>query len=228
MYSYEPPKASDLSIRDLKQLVQTGEGKYLEFKRIISTPEKIAREISAFANTNGGTLLIGVDDDLSIVGVESYHEQEFLLEQAAKDLCSPHIEYSFEILPFKKREVIIAKIKESQKKPVYMRSENGKRKVFIRIDDKSVRASRETERLMKKSQSPVGVTFEYGPFEQKLFRFLNEYGKITVREFANLVDISRNQASHKLVDLVSAGVLSLFNGKRYDYFTFSKQDKEEK
>lgn len=224
MRNYQPPVASGMSVQDLKQLIRTGEGTYLEFKRIISTPEKIAREISAFANTKGGTLLIGVDDNKSIIGVESYHEQEFQLDQAANELCSPRIEYSFEILPYRNREIIIAQVKESKNKPVYMTSENGKRKVFIRIDDKSVRASRETVRVMKNQQSPVGVTFEYGPKEQKLFRFLNEYEKITVNEFSNLVDISKGQASITLVNLVSAGILSLFNGGNHDYFTFSSQE----
>ncbi|MCH8495476.1 MAG: ATP-binding protein, partial [Balneolales bacterium] len=71
-----------MSVGDLKRLVKTGEGTYLEFKRIISSPEKIARELAAFANTRGGTMLIGVNDDKKIVGVDSYYEQDFLLDKA--------------------------------------------------------------------------------------------------------------------------------------------------
>ena len=57
--------------KQLIELISQGESSTLEFKRKISSFHKIAKEISAFANTIGGYLLIGVDDDGSIVGVES-------------------------------------------------------------------------------------------------------------------------------------------------------------
>ncbi len=69
--------ASDevVHLRELKKLVSEGEGIQLEFKRKASYPEKIVRELIAFANTEGGTLLIGVDDDGSVPGVK-YPEEE--------------------------------------------------------------------------------------------------------------------------------------------------------
>ena len=57
-------------IHELKRLALEGEGLQLEFKRKASHPEKIVRELIAFANTEGGTLLIGVDDDGSIPGLK--------------------------------------------------------------------------------------------------------------------------------------------------------------
>ena len=62
---YDPEK-----VNQLRRLVSQGEGQHLEFKRKASFPEKIVRELIAFANTEGGTLLIGVDDDKSIPGVK--------------------------------------------------------------------------------------------------------------------------------------------------------------
>jgi flagellar motor protein MotB len=76
------PVQSNMTIPDFIRLVKTGEGSYLEFKRTISSPEKVAREISAFANTRGGILLIGVNDNKSVVGVESFYEEEMALEKA--------------------------------------------------------------------------------------------------------------------------------------------------
>jgi predicted HTH transcriptional regulator len=83
---------SEMDYLDVKNLAQTGEGTYLEFKRTVPDAEKIAREMAAFANTKGGTLLIGVDDDRSLVGVDGYQEEEFLLKKAATKVCAPQVD----------------------------------------------------------------------------------------------------------------------------------------
>ncbi len=219
---YAAAPHSKMSIRDFKNLVKTGEGTYLEFKRTIPSPHKIAREMAAFANTSGGTLLVGVDDDKSLVGVPSYHEQVFLLDQAVYELSSPAINYKMEILPYNYRDILIIRVKEAEKKPVVVRYE-GREDVFVRVNDKSIRASKEKISILRHQSSGQGAVFEYGPYEQKLFRYLGEYEKITVREFSNLVHISHHKASNILVNLVNAGILLFFNNTRYDYFTMAQE-----
>ncbi|KPP99584.1 MAG: putative transcriptional regulator containing an HTH domain and an uncharacterized domain shared wi [Bacteroidetes bacterium HLUCCA01] len=220
--NFTPPVPSQMSVGDLKRLVKTGEGTYLEFKRIISSPEKIARELAAFANTRGGTLLIGVDDDKRILGVESYYEQDFLLDKAINYCCVPPLDTVVETVTYKDRDVIIVKVKEAEVKPVYVEQE-GRRQVFIREKDKSLQASREVEQVLRNTTSTSGITFEYGPNEQRLFRYLNEYERITVKEFSNLVNISPRRASRILVSLVSAGILRLFNHEQKEYFTLTAE-----
>lgn len=53
----------------LQQLISRGEGKALEFKSAIPSPQHLAREIAAFANSRGGTILLGVREDGTIPGV---------------------------------------------------------------------------------------------------------------------------------------------------------------
>ncbi len=208
------------SLRDLKNLIRSGEGLLLEFKRAISSPEKIAREIAAFANTNGGHLIIGVDDDHAITGVESYHEQDFYLEQAAHDLCTPALTYHMEVIPYYHREILLVYIEESPVKPVTV--QNGVRDaVYVRINDQSTRASEEMTEVMRSRSSGRGVNFHYGANEQKLFRYLNEYPNITVDQYSSLADINRKQASRILIDLTSLGVLRLFKKNQTDLFTLS-------
>ena len=57
--------------RELLDLIEEGENIQCEFKRQFTTPEKIAREMIAFANTKGGFIIFGVDDDREVVGVDS-------------------------------------------------------------------------------------------------------------------------------------------------------------
>jgi predicted HTH transcriptional regulator len=223
MFGLTPPPASAMSLADLKRLVKTGEGTYLEFKKTISTPEKIAREACAFANTKGGMLLIGVNDDKTVIGVPSFYEEQYLLAEALTMLCEPPVKHTVEIVETGRREVVIVKIEEAEKKPIYVR-QNGHKFAYIRENDKSVRASLEKTALMKVGDRNEGITFQYGPNEQKLFRFLNEYDKITVSEYSNLIAANKRKSARILIDLTSIGVLKLFSGNEHpDYFMLSNQ-----
>lgn len=103
-----------MNLHDVKILIEEGEGFQVEFKRRISSPEKIARTIISLANTKGGHILFGVDDDGSIVGVESEKSEVELIEIAAKDFIDPPIIPYIEIVPFDGRDVIVCYIEESK------------------------------------------------------------------------------------------------------------------
>lgn len=213
-------KVSDMSRGDLKNLIKTGEGTYLEFKRKIASPGKIAREIAAFANTKGGTILIGVDDNGDLVGVEGYLEEEFWLNKASAELCTPPADISIELFHYGKREIMIVKVPESEEKPIFVKGEK-RRKVFIRVEDESIEASEERIEIMKNRSSEEGVTFEYGEHEKMLFRFLNEYGEITIERFATLINVTTYRASRILVVMVSAGILKMNEKDGVEYYTFA-------
>lgn len=217
-----PTSRSSLKLSDLKNLIKTGEGICLEFKRTIPSAEKIARELCAFANTNGGTLLIGVDDDGTLIGMESFFEEQFLVNDAIYYLCEPELDATAEIIEFKSREIALIRVKESKEKPVRVQLENGEKAGFVRVNDKSLKASKEMMKVLRNQSSDNGVTFEFGPNEQKLLRFLNEYERITVKEFCNLVNISNRRASRILVNLVSAGVLNLFTHEKAEFYTLAR------
>ena len=223
MFSHLPPPSSQMSLGDLKRLVKTGESTFLEFKKTISSPEKIAREVCAFANTKGGMLLIGVNDDKTIIGVTSFFEEQYLLAEAMSYYCEPAVQHTIELVETGQREVVVVRVEEAELKPVRVNLK-GKKIVFVRRNDKSVTASKEQAELLRLSGKNEGITFQYGPREQKLFRFLNEYNKITVSEFSNLIDVNKKTSSKILVSLASIGVLKLLsNDGQSDYFMLSNQ-----
>ncbi len=213
-------KVSKLTRSDLKNLIQTGESTFLEFKHSVASPEKIAREMAAFANTKGGTILIGVEDNGEILGVEGYHEEEFWLNQAAAEECVPEIPIEIELLNVGERDVLIVKVPEAIEKPIYVKGKQT-RQVYVRLKDESVVASDEYIEVLKQNSSDEGVTFEYGEKEQQLFRFLNEYGDITVKRFSLLISVTTYRAAKILVSLVSAGILDLFEKDGVTHYTFS-------
>ena len=72
-------------------LIAEGEHQQQDFKFEISDARKIAKTLSAFANTDGGKLLIGVKDNGKIAGVRS-DEEQYMIEAAARTLLQPRSE----------------------------------------------------------------------------------------------------------------------------------------
>lgn len=216
-----------MNFHDIESLIEEGEGFGVEFKRRISSPEKIARTIISFANTRGGMILFGVDDDGSIVGVESEKSEVELIEIAGRDYCDPPITPSIEIVPVDGRDVIACHVMESESKPHYFLGEqdrvNGEStRVYIRVNDKTMMASREVVKILR-NENPKAepLTLAIGENERRLFRHLEQHERITVREFGRLVNISDRRASRILVQLVRAGVVRIHTHEKEEYFTLA-------
>lgn len=214
---------SSMSLRDLKNLIATGESSFLEFKHKVASPEKIAKEMVAFANTKGGRILVGVDDNGEIAGIESYYEEEFWLRQASNDVCVPAIDINIEMVHAGKKDVLIVEVPESDQKPIAVKGKK-KRVVYIRQNDENIVATDDRVEILKNKTSTEGVTFEYGEREQQLFRFLNEYGDITIERFSIISNITTFRAERILVDMASAGVLDTFEQKGVVHYTFSHKN----
>jgi len=216
-----------MDYKDVLRLIEEGEGFEVEFKRKVSTPEKIARAMIAFANTRGGSILFGVDDDGSIVGVESEKSEVNLIREAGSRYCSPGIEPVIDIVPFDGLDVIVAYVGESATKPhKFTGSSNGngedETKVFIRVNDKTVMASREVVRILRDERPDAPpMKIEIGENERRLFRYLDSNERITAKEFSRLVNISEQRASRILVAMVRAGVVRIHTLEKQDFFTLA-------
>ena len=95
----EAARVNNQQLSQLRKLVAQGEGQQLEFKKKAAHPEKIVRELIAFANTEGGILLIGVDDDKTISGVKYPEEEILAVKQAIEKFCRPVILLVETIIP---------------------------------------------------------------------------------------------------------------------------------
>lgn len=213
-----------MKLSDLKLLIEEGEGFELEFKRKVSTPIKIAKTMMSFANTKGGIVLFGVDDDRSIVGVGSEKEEIGMIETAASFYCDPPLEPIIDTVPYKKRDVIVVTVEESNSKPHYLNvdeeEEKGGTRVYIRVNDKTVEASKEVVRILE-AENPDAppLRIAIGDAERSLFDYLDTNERITVKQYAKLINISNRRASRSLIQLVRAGVLRIHTHEKEDFYT---------
>ena len=209
-----------MELRLLKELVKKGEGDHVEFKLKTNHPEKIVRELVAFANSGGGKLFVGVGDDRTIKGLKDSFEDEYTLVKAIDTYCFPKLDYRVERIPIDMdREVLVLTIPRSLDKPHYVVDQSGIKKAYVRVADKSIQASREMREIMRRGRFKRDIRFQYGDKEEKLMKLLDEKQTVTIDLFAAAAGIPRKMASNTLVMLVLANVLEVHPHEVLDHFT---------
>jgi len=213
-----------MNFRGLKELIAKGESSTLEFKRKFTSFLKIAKEITSFSNSKGGILLLGVDDDGTIVGVRSEKSAVDSIAHVCEFFIEPSIDPEIEIISIRGKDVVAAYIDEGERKPYQVPVDpddpKSERLIYIRVGEQSVHASTEMARVLKglgSDSKPLSLII--GDIEKRLFDYLETHDRATVKEFQNLCNISKRRAERLLVRLVRAGVVQIHNDSSSDYFT---------
>lgn len=205
---------------NLKNLIKEGEGATLDFKTSISQPEKIARNIVAFANSKGGIILVGVHDDGQVVGCFP-EEEKFMLHEAAAQYCQPTIELIFEEVETDNNlTVLLVRVAESKQKPHACVSAKGEWRVYVRSGDQCVPASKPvTDVLRKTYNDELPTARDYTKHEKTLFEYLQKHSRIIASDYAQLLNISERRATRILTELVRNGELYIHTHAKKSYYT---------
>jgi predicted HTH transcriptional regulator len=124
----------------LGKRISEGEHQQQDFKFAINNARKIAETLSAFANTDGGRLLIGVKDNGNIAGIRN-DEEMYMVEGAADLYCTPSIDMDFQVWEYDNKRVLEVWINPSPNRPHKAKTDDNQWKAFIRIDDENFLAS---------------------------------------------------------------------------------------
>lgn len=191
----------------LYTLIAQGEHQQQDFKFTISDARKIARSLSAFANTDGGRLLIGVKDNGRIAGVRN-EEEIYMIEAAATHYCKPAVQ--FEAIPHKieGRQVLEVIVSPSEDKPIYAIDEDKKKWAFIRVDDENILASPVHIQAWQGEARTTGELITLTPTEQLLMDKLQAQEKVTLNHFYKEASISRQAALKLFAQFVQLGVMT--------------------
>ncbi len=199
-----------MTFRELQSIVMLGEGLQVEFKHKLPEWPKLMRELVAFANTQGGTVFIGVDDDGSIPGLKDPREIEEAIQLQLNDWVRPAMEWHLDVVALsRKRAVVCIVVPRSKTKPHFALEDptDTVGHALLRIADSSVRASREAVELLRYEGRERDMKVEYGEKERILMQHLATAKSITVQEYASLAQIPKAAASRTLVHLVKSSLL---------------------
>jgi len=159
--------------RYLLSLISEGEHQQQDFKYRVSDAQKLAKSVSAFANTNGGRLLIGVRDDGNLSGVRS-EEEIYMMHQAAYRYCQPEASIKFDTYHVDGRTIVIATVPPSDRRPICAISEDGRKRAFIRIADENIVASPVHLAIWREAQNPRGAMMTYTDTVRRILDVLQE------------------------------------------------------
>lgn len=202
----------------IKRLILEGENVSLDFKKTISSCEKIAKTLVAFANNKGGKLLIGVADDGTIKGVKAEEEEQYMINKAAHQFCRPAIEPRFSEYLVDDKLVLMAEISKSDVKPHYALDEHGKWWVYFRVQDKTVMASKILVDVLKKENASEGTLITYADEEKLLLNYLDRNGRITLKEFSKLTRSAYKKAQKIIVNLILSGIILPHITEKEEYY----------
>ncbi|NBP68018.1 MAG: ATP-binding protein [Cytophagia bacterium] len=204
-------------IKNLRKLVSRGEGLHLEFKRKANHPLEIVKEFIAFANAQGGTLIVGVEDDGTIYGVKHAEGDTHAIAEAVK-FCKPVLQINQTLITLSDSRIVIRyDIPESKQKPHYLKC-NEESFAYVRVVDRCMKASSQMCEVLKRAQKASGIKFTYGEQEQVLMQYLELHHKISLKECARLLKINTWKASRKLVLLTLADVLQIVPTEKGDFY----------
>ena len=200
----------------IKNLINQGEHQQLDFKFEISDSKKIARTFSAFSNTEGGKLLIGVKDNGVISGIRT--DEEYYMIDSACLFCKPEIKYKAKKWCIEGRWILEVTIPKSKNRPHYAMNDQGRWLAYVRVADKNLLANRILLKVWENKTRKKGVFISYGKTEKELLEYINNNSRITLSEFRKAVKINKFKAENILIKLISIGIIKMeFTDKEFFY-----------
>jgi predicted HTH transcriptional regulator len=203
--------------KHIAELIRQGEHQRLDFKHSISDSKKIARSLVAFANTSGGTLLIGVKDNGNVAGINS-DEEYYMVETAAHLHCKPEIKFEVARWEVNGKVVLEIIVKENPKVLYKAPDKNGEWKVFFRSNDENLVASPLQVKVWNAIRYRKPLRLKLSKHDKVLRNQLKEKGQITVDQFCRIAFISHREAEETLVNFAVLGIVKLVSSDEGEHF----------
>ena len=160
----------------LDLLLEQGEHLHQDFKYFLSDTRKISRSLAAFANTEGGRLLIGVKDNGKVVGLKNRDEERYVIEAAAGVFCKPAVVYTEQFWDYYGKTVLEIDIPKSCEAPHTAPDESGRATVYIRVADENKCATKLEEEYLRMKHSGLQMNFAVTQPEQRVLDYFRQNG----------------------------------------------------
>ena len=186
----------------IQKLIEEGEHQQLDFKFEISDSKRIARSLAAFANTDGGRLLVGVKDNGAIAGVRS-DEEIHMIQAAAEMYCQPEVSFTTEEWEINGKTVLEVIIPKDKKEKHRAPDNQGKYKIFVRVKDENLVADPILLKVWKYQKNAKFTKVSFTEPEMSLLGYLSEHHSITLDEFLELTPIiNKKRAETILINFI--------------------------
>lgn len=179
-------------MQSIISLIKEGEHQQQDFKFRIDDSKKIARTLSAFSNTDGGRLLIGVKDNGKITGIDPTEELH-MIEAAVEMYCKPKLEFESRVWQENMRLVLEISIQKSGNRPVLALDEEGKWKAYVRSGDHTLLANKILLNVWKLQRFEQKVPAKIGSEETQLLTLISENEQLTLSQLYRQSSLKKAQ-----------------------------------
>lgn len=192
---------------NLKKRILQGEGSQLDFKFRIDDQRKIARTLAAFANSYGGSLLIGVKDNGKIAGVNP--EEEFhMIEGAAGMFTKPEVKFESKTWQEGHHYVLEIVVDKSEIKHKAMDDE-GKLRSYVRVDDHTLLGNKILEKIWRLEKYGVNRPESFDEDTSNLIQSIREFQPVTISKLYRSLPLSKNRVDGIVSVLVFWNVIKM-------------------
>jgi predicted HTH transcriptional regulator len=192
----------------LSDIIKKGENQTQDFKFRIDDQKKIARTLVAFANTDGGSLLIGVKDNGKVSGINP--EEEFhMIEGAAKLYCRPEINFESKIWQENLRLVLEIKVEKNLDRNFMAQDDDGKWKIFIRKDDHTLLANKILIKIWNLEKKGIPKPQQFGDEELAFLKLFQTKEKKTLSNLYKISKLAKNRIDFLLAIFVYWKIITM-------------------
>ncbi len=211
----------------IKNIILEGEHQQQDFKFQVNDSRKIARTLVAFANTDGGKLLIGVKDNGVIAGIRT-DEEYHMIEAAATMYCKPEIDFAFRNWNIDGKKILEIDVPRARIKPVFAKTDTGKWMAWVRVADQNILADSIMIKYWKRQKSQKGTVIHYSEDEKFLLKHLSSNPTISLGKYCHLTGLPRNLAENVIVDMMVAGLVEMGQNEHQTWFRLKDPEEEGK
>jgi predicted HTH transcriptional regulator len=204
-------------VSSLQAYISQGEHQTQDFKFRIDDAKKIAKTLVAFANTDGGRLLIGVKDNGKVTGVDP--EEEFhMIQGAAEMYCNPPVEFESKIWQDDYKLVLEINVPQSPNKPHRAKDDDNSWKVYIRNNDQTLLANKIILGLWKLKKQGVKKPQEFKEDELEFLTLFREGDRYTLSKLYRISKLKKNKIDFLLQLFILWEVIEMhFEADRITY-----------
>ncbi|MEN8157235.1 MAG: ATP-binding protein [Bacteroidota bacterium] len=192
----------------LKSLIAQGEHQQQDFKFEISDTRKIARTFSAFSNTDGGRLLVGVKDNGRITGIRS-DEEYYMVESAAALYCKPEVHFETRNFSVEGKVVLQVHIPRATKRPVFAKDEENRWMAYVRVGDENSLANIIQLQIWKEEHKAMGRLLEFTRKEQILLNTIERNPGTSLSQLQKDTGFRRDELVPLMTKLVRFDVVEM-------------------
>jgi predicted HTH transcriptional regulator len=212
-------------MESIKKLISEGEHQQQDFKFRIEDQRKIARTLVAFANSDGGRLLIGVKDNGKITGTNP--EEEFHMIQGAAELyCKPVLHFESRIWQEEMKLVLEIMIEPNANHIFQAQDDEGNWKFYIRRNDQTLIANKIVQKVWKLEQNATKKPTVFGEKDLTILKLIEEFSPVSLSRLYRISELNKSSIDDSVSLLVYWQMINMNFGEDVVYYEINEINAE--